>query len=154
MKKHLFIIGICILAFLVCVLPFPTRIWTEMKGSKVDTDGKQLGEVFITVEGWQLNYLFRRDALKVTVEITENNTDTVIALETIGPIYRLDSGVNYVVTSGYDSERNYVRFGYLAYAPKFQSLLVTHPENNIYIVSLDESVTAEALRKTFRQFVN
>lgn len=154
MKKYLFIICICILAFLVCVLPFPTRICAEMKGSNVDAAGTQLGEVFITVDGWQLNYLFRRDALKVTVKITENNTDTVIPLETIGPVYRLDSGINYVVTSGYDSERNYVRFGYLAYAPNFQSLLVTHPENNIYIASLDESVTEDALWKTFAQFTN
>jgi len=153
MKKKLIIACICIFALAICIVPFPKRVCVEAEGSKLSPAGESLADITVTADGWLLNYLFRKDILKVTVAIKETHTGNITTTETIGPIYRYDNGLQQVTISGFDSEGNRISFRNFWYTQGYQALLVTDASDNIYVASADGQVSVEILWDTYGPFV-
>lgn len=67
MKKRWIIIGVAVLlvALLVCVLPFPTRVDMKMQAVELYPNGTLRSEGELSIQGWKLNYLLRQDTIQV-----------------------------------------------------------------------------------------
>ena len=89
-RKRLYVILSLIAAFLllaamVCLLPWPTRISMETTGIEVSEDGTYLGDCNIRMKGWKLDYLFRDDT--VAIDKLEINTYTNQTLDLPSPYH-------------------------------------------------------------------
>ena len=69
-KRIIVTIAIFVLvATAVCTLPFPSQIDLKMTGSEVTQDGTAIADCTIRLSGWKHNYLFRKDTIKIDVQI-------------------------------------------------------------------------------------
>lgn len=69
--KPLIFLILLILILFISLLPWPTRIDLTLPGGRIGTDGELIQEGSVRLEGWQYNYLFRRDTMKVAVEVQD-----------------------------------------------------------------------------------
>lgn len=80
-KKQILIwcLVIVITAAMVCTLPLPTRFDVAMHGMEVNYNGHIYNEEDFRLRGWKLNYLFKRDTLKLdTLEFSKMNFTRLI----------------------------------------------------------------------------
>lgn len=58
-------VAICcvLLCVILCFIPWPTRIDMEMTCSEVTQNGDVLSDGTVTIQGWQMNYLFKDDQI-------------------------------------------------------------------------------------------
>lgn len=56
------LLGILLVAFLA---PWPTRLDMEMTCSEVTQNGDVLSDGIVTIQGWQMNYLFKNDQIMI-----------------------------------------------------------------------------------------
>lgn len=70
-SKPVIFLSMVLLVLCLCFLPWPTRIDLTLPGGKISTEGVLIQEGTIQLEGWQYNYLFRQDQMKVAVEVMD-----------------------------------------------------------------------------------
>lgn len=91
-SKHLILgLVLCAITFAVCLLPWPTRISMVLNGVVVTADGEADYKADFTVKGWKLNYLFRKDSTKVTVDFPDNLRNAAVQDAEFKQQYTLDS---------------------------------------------------------------
>lgn len=151
-KKLLIILALfLIVALLICLLPWPTRINTTLSGTGYRSATSPGSPATVKLTGWYLNYLFLEDELHLEVEVPNVCSD--------GTAIRIDSAHSWqwpeaefwrVGGMGYDKDIN----GFIAFSmclsPDFSQCLVTNFKGFDYIAaSVSGDVTLESL---FAQF--
>lgn len=123
--KYIIPISLCILIILcICVLPLPTYINTELTGAGYTENGDEGTAVVVTIQGWQLNYLFFADRMDFQIEIKPAATDAAIqAASTLISNEILDHP--YLALSAYSHSKNSHVFGNMAVNAGLSSCLIS-----------------------------
>lgn len=123
--KYIIPISLCILIILcICALPLPTYINTELTGVGYTENGDEGTAVVVTIQGWQLNYLFFKDQMNLRVEIKPTTTDiTIQAASTLISNEILDHP--YLALSAYSHSKNSHVFGNMAVNAGLSSCLIS-----------------------------
>ena len=96
-------VAVLLIAALLCLTPWPTRVNVQMTGMEVTADGTSIHSCTVHVDGWKLNYLFRDDTAKLHIQI-----DGAYGLELNGQnhvaLYHLSEDLDYATWIVYLSE--------------------------------------------------
>lgn len=93
-KKTIIILSavVVVVAVLACLLPFPTTYSKTVTAIQMDGNGNEIGKTDISISGWKLNYLLRRNVYLVkmgkfddiTLEINSRECDK----DSLGDYYK------------------------------------------------------------------
>lgn len=151
-RNRIIIIAV-ILILAVCVLPFPVRRNITAQGARVASNGDIIDDVTVTIKGWQLNFLFRDDLLKVTAEI-KTDIGSMGEVEINGPISKMDEDIFVSSFSNYDESQNSDVGGYCWFQEEFDTLLIDEQgDGTYYAVSVDGQVAPAKILEKFETYM-
>lgn len=156
LRKRFIVIGIfsALLIAAVCFLPWPSIIDAKMYGTIVTEEGETTHEVQFIVAGWKLDYLFRRDKLKVDITFIPNSCKPFLMyVDTSGTLYSTSSSYYLTGYIAYQTNENLPVGGYFAITSNYDYCILTSvSSSNDYIIgSVAPDVDLDAILDVFER---
>lgn len=151
--RNRIIIVAVILLLAVCIIPYPVRRDITATGARITADGEMLENVTVTIKGWQLNFLFREDVLKVSTDV-KADIGSIAGKEINAALTQESKDVYSCNYSNYDkSQENYI-WGYCWFNADFDTVLLDEQESGTYYaVSVDGELEPEEILEMFEQYI-
>ena len=140
------LLGVLLVAAL---LPWPTRIDTEMTCVEFSADGQELSEGTVHLQGWQLNYLFREDELRLEPFSLPNDPSVTIDPDTIVLTDAVCTFGNGEILGNFNFSSLSVVVG-----EKWKSCLLCLDGNRYFVCLEDQSASASEIFHNLRLFVS
>lgn len=146
-----------ILILALCLLPFPVRHKFTLQSAHTTKDEVISENVTISINVWNLHYLFKSKELKGTAEIALNDMHT--SIELLGPIYQVNDETIFWTSIFYYNE-SYNRYcgGEIWFDNEFENFVFVIRDGNddesYFVASRDENVEVADILEPFKKYIS